>query len=91
MLGGAEAAAAAQEVNVHRLGNLTITAYNSTLGNKSFADKRDRTDAKGLFIGYRNGLALNKSLATKESWTVADIETRTKELTEQAAARFPII
>lgn len=91
MLGGAEAAAAAQEVNVHRFGNLTITAYNSTLGNKSFADKRDRTDAKDLFIGYRNGLALNKSLATKESWTVADIETRTKELTEQAAARLPLV
>jgi hypothetical protein len=91
MLGGSEAAAAAQEENVHRLGNLTITAYNSTLSNKSFADKRDRTDAKGRFIGYRNGLALNESLATKESWTVADIETRTKELTEQAAARFPLV
>ena len=46
MLGGAEAAAAAQEADVHRLGNLTITAYNSTLGNKSFADKRDRTDSQ---------------------------------------------
>ena len=91
MLGGAEAAAAAQEENVHRLGNLTITAYNSTLGNKSFADKRDRTDAKGRFIGYRNGLTLNESLVTKESWTVSDIETRTKELAERAAARFPLV
>ena len=90
MLGGAEAAAKAQEADVHRLGNLTITAYNSTLGNKSFADKRDRTDTKGRFIGYRNGLALNKSLAAKESWTVADIETRTRELAERAAARFPL-
>ena len=91
MLGGAEAAAVAQAENVHRLGNLTITAYNSTLGNKSFAEKRDRTDAKGRFIGYRNGLALNKSLATKESWTAADIETRTRELAERAAARFPLV
>lgn len=91
MLGGAEAAAEAQEADVHRLGNLTITAYNSTLGNKSFADKRDRTDAEGRYIGYRNGLALNKSLASKESWTVADIETRTTELAEQAAARFPLV
>jgi hypothetical protein len=89
MLGGAEAAAVAQEKDVHRLGNLTITAYNSTLGNKSFADKRDRTDGKGRFIGYRNGLALNESLATKKSWTVADIEARTTKLAEQAAARFP--
>jgi hypothetical protein len=91
MIGGAEAAALAQEVDVHRLGNLTITAYNSTLGNKSFADKRDRTDAKSRFIGYRNGLALNESLATKESWTVADIETRTRELAERADARFPLV
>ena len=91
MLGGAEAAAAAQEADVHRLGNLTITAYNSTLGNKSFADKRDRTDSKGRFIGYRNGLALNATLATKEAWTVADIETRTMELAEQVIARFALV
>ena len=91
MLGGAEAAAAAQEADVHRLGNLTITAYNSTLGNKSFADKRDRTDSKGRFIGYRNGLALNATLATKEAWTVADIETRTMELAERVIARFALV
>ena len=91
MLGGAEAAAAAQEADVHRLGNLTITAYNSTLGNKSFADKRDRTDSKGHPIGYRNGLALNATLATKKAWTVADIETRTMELAEQVIARFPLV
>ena len=90
MLGGAEAAAAAQQVDVHRLGNLTITAYNSTLGNKSFAEKRDRTDPQGRFIGYRNGLALNQQLATKESWTVEDIEDRTKALAEKVIARFPL-
>jgi hypothetical protein len=90
MLGGADAAAAAQEADVHRLGNLTITAYNSTLGNKSFTDKRDRTDAQGRSIGYRNGLALNETLATKEAWTVADIETRTTDLAERVIARFPL-
>jgi hypothetical protein len=90
MLGGADAAAAAQEAYAHRLGNLTITAYNSTLGNKSFADKRDRTDSKGRFIGYRNGLALNATLATKEAWTTADIETRTRQLAEQVIARFAL-
>jgi hypothetical protein len=90
MLGGAEAAAAAQEVDVHRLGNLTITAYNSTLGNKSFAEKRDRTDTKGRSIGYRNGLALNAALAAKKAWTVADIEERTAELAGLVIARFPL-
>ena len=90
MLGGAEAAVAAQVADVHRLGNLTITAYNSTLGNKSFSDKRDRTDNKGHFIGYRNGLELNATLATKQAWTVADIEMRTMQLAEQVVGRFPL-
>lgn len=90
MLGGAEAAAAAQVSDVHRLGNLTITAYNSTLGNKSFAEKRDRTDPQGRYIGYRNGLALNQHLATKESWTVEDIKDRTSALAEKVVARFPL-
>jgi Protein of unknown function DUF262/Protein of unknown function (DUF1524) len=46
MLGGAKAAAAAQEVDVHRLGNLTITAYNSTLGNKSLRTNATRLTPK---------------------------------------------
>lgn len=90
MLGGAEAAAAAQEVDVHRLGNLTITAYNSTLSNKGFEEKRDRTDSKGRPIGYKNGLALNAQLAEKEAWTVADIGARTSALADKVIARFPI-
>jgi Uncharacterized conserved protein len=90
MLGGAEAAAAAQETHVHRLGNLTITAYNSTLGNKSFIEKRDRVDARGNHIGYRNGLSLNADLATRETWTVADIDARTKKLVDKVLWRFPL-
>lgn len=91
MLGGAAAAAAAQEVDVHRLGNLTITAYNSTLGNKSFPEKRDRTDARGNSIGYRNGLALNADLADRKTWTVADIVERTTKLADKVLARFPVV
>lgn len=89
MLGGAELAAQAQEVDVHRLGNLTITAYNSTLSNKSFAEKRDRTDSQGRAIGYRNGLKLNEQLAGKDSWTVADISARTSKLADLVVERFP--
>lgn len=40
MLGGKEVAAQVQEEHRHRLANLTITAYNSSLGNKSFVEKR---------------------------------------------------
>jgi len=90
MLGGAVAAATAQEVDVHRLGNLTITAYNSTLSNKSFLEKRDRKDSQGRWIGYRNGLKLNEELATMQSWTVPDILGRTSQLADQVTARFEL-
>ncbi len=90
MLGGVDAARTAQEQAVHRLGNLTITAYNSTLSNKAFEEKRDRTDAKGRFIGYRNGLSLNAGLAGKEAWTVEDIDERTRELADLVVQRFAL-
>lgn len=88
MLGGAEAAAAAQQVDVHRLGNLTITAYNSTLSNKGFIEKRDRVDSQGRFIGYKNGLALNASLASRDRWSVSDIAARTTDLANKVHERF---
>lgn len=90
MLGGEEIAAQEQEKHKHRLGNLTITAYNSNLGNKSFPEKRDRQDAKGRYIGYRNGLALNATLETRDSWTGDDIERRTQELASKVLSRFPL-
>ena len=89
-LGGPEAAAEAQSRFVHTLGNLTITGFNSTLGNQSFQRKRDRTDQQGRAIGYRNGLALNAELAEKETWTSADIEARTARLVERALERFAL-
>ncbi|MBU8743231.1 DUF262 domain-containing HNH endonuclease family protein [Micrococcus luteus] len=90
MLGGKEVAAQVQEEHRHKLGNLTITAYNSNLGNKSFVEKRDRQDAKGLPIGYKNGFSLNADLASRESWTAEDIEARTKVLADKVIERFPL-
>lgn len=90
MLGGEGIASDVQEEHRHRLGNLTITAYNSNLGNKSFPEKRDRTDSKGRLIGYRNGLSLNSELATRETWAAADIEERTEALAERVLMRFPL-
>lgn len=90
MLGGADVAHKVQEEYKHRLGNLTITAYNSNLGNKSFLEKRDRQDSKGRYIGYRNGLSLNAELVTRASWVSDDIERRTHELASKVMARFPL-
>lgn len=79
-----------QESYVHRLGNLTITGFNQSLGNRSFIDKRDRTDRQGRPVGYKNSLKLNEDLATAESWSVAQIEARTKKLVDQTMALFSL-
>lgn len=69
-----------QSLYVHTFGNLTITAYNSTLSNKSFEEKRDRKDNSGKYIGYRNGLNLNADVFDKEAWTVDIIKERTDKM-----------
>lgn len=70
-----------REDYTHKIGNLTITGYNSTLGNKSFEEKRDRKSKDGQrFIGYKNGLEINKEIAEKEQWTIEDIQKRTDDL-----------
>ncbi|MBO8143578.1 MAG: DUF262 domain-containing protein [Thermodesulfobacterium sp.] len=79
-----------QEKCAHKLGNLTLTAYNPNLSNFSFVKKRDRKDDRGNYIGYKNGLYLNKKLAEKDNWTISDIEERTKELVKEALKLFAI-
>ena len=79
-----------QEKCAHKLGNLTLTAYNPNLSNFSFIKKRDRKDDKGNYIGYKNGLYLNKKLAEKDNWTISDIEERTKELVKEALELFVV-
>lgn len=73
---------------VHKLGNLTISGYNSSLGNFSFEQKRDRTNKDGKFIGYKNGLEINQELALKDNWTVKDITTRTEKLVNDISTMF---
>jgi len=85
-----ERARGLREQHVHKLGNLTVTGYNSKLGNKSFPEKRDRKDAAGKPVGFKNGLYLNAELREKEAWTVADIEARTSVLVEEAMTLFAI-
>jgi len=79
-----------RDAYAHRLGNLTITGYNSKLGNKSFEDKRDRKDANGSYVGYKNGLFLNKDLRGAKAWTVKDIDSRTQALVSEAMRLFAL-
>ena len=76
---------------VHKLGNLTITGYNSALSNYSFEQKRDRINKDGKYIGYKNGLEINHELAIKDKWTVQDIEERSERLVKEVAEMFSFI
>ena len=86
--GDAELAEEYRQSYVHCLGNLTISGYNSTLGNKSFEDKKDRVDNQGRKVGYNNGLYLNESLIEQDSWSVQQIEARTSKLVTEVMGRY---
>ncbi|NLA64887.1 MAG: DUF262 domain-containing protein [Leucobacter sp.] len=90
MLGGSEAATSAHEQYRHHLGNLTITGYNSSLGQRSFTAKRDHQDKQGNWIGYRNQLNLNSDLAQQETWGVQEIQERSSRLAAEVLARYPL-
>ncbi len=89
--GDKEEAKRLQERYVHKLGNLTLTGYNSNLSNLSFDKKRDRKDKSGKAIGYKNKLYLNNeiySLSKKDKWTIEDIEKRTQILIDESLKLF---
>jgi uncharacterized protein with ParB-like and HNH nuclease domain len=78
------------DIYAHKLGNLTMTGYNSTLSNLSFEKKRDRTDKQGKYVGYKNNLSINEDLANKEKWTIEDIQQRTDKLVEQLLVMYKL-
>lgn len=90
MVGGGDRnlAQAIQAECVHKLGNLTLTGYNSKLGNMPFAEKRDRKDRGENYVGYRSGLNLNEDLVNVDHWTKEQIETRTDKLVRLALDAF---
>lgn len=92
MLADGDAAAAAdiRDRWAHRLGNLTLSGYNSALGKMDFLRKRDRKNDKGDHIGYRNGLYLNQELAMRDDWTESAMEERTTRLTREVLGLFDL-
>jgi hypothetical protein len=89
--GDANLAEQHRQTYAHCLGNLTISGYNSALGNKSFAEKQSRTDSQGREVGYNNGLYLNHALAAEDSWTVEKLEARTMQLVQEVQAKYPLV
>lgn len=74
----------------HKIGNLTMTGYNSSLGNKKFFDKKDRYDSKREKIGYNNGLSLNEYVYAQSAWYISNIVERTKDLADEIITSLEI-
>ena len=66
---------------VHTLGNLTLTAYNSELGDLPFATKRER-------LG-QSGVAMNQGIKAQERWGKPQIQARCDEFTDRAIRIWP--
>ena len=67
------------ETWLHRIANLTLTAYNSKYSNNTFAEKRDMQN------GFRDsGIRMNQRIAQKQSWTLTELEERNDQLQQRA-------
>lgn len=88
--GDKEAAKQIRKDYVHKLGNLTLTGYNSNLSNLSLEKKQERKNSEGKYIGFKNGLTINESIRTTKTWTKEDIQARTKELVAKAIKIFKL-
>ncbi|MBN1243328.1 MAG: DUF262 domain-containing protein [Spirochaetales bacterium] len=73
-----------QETWLHRLGNLTLTGYNSEYSDHSFDDK------KSIAGGFNDSpLRLNRFMREQARWTKVEIEARGKALAKQATRVWP--
>ena len=77
-----------QEMWLHTLGNLTLTAYNSDYSDRAFTEKRDMLDApeKGL---KQSPLKLNQGLGILEMWNEDTIKARAAKLAEIGVGVWP--
>ncbi|HEY2409926.1 MAG TPA: DUF4268 domain-containing protein [Polyangiaceae bacterium] len=66
---------------LHTLGNLTLTSYNSELGNASYADKRTRYATSHI--------ELNRHFAAVNRWNAESMERRAQVLGDVALAMWP--
>ncbi len=73
------------ETWLHRLANLTLTAYNSKYSNSAFRDKRDMP--KGF---DKSGLRMNTWVAKQDKWTLDELEARSNMLMQEAVQIWAI-
>ncbi len=64
---------------LHRIANLTLTAYNARYSNSSFAEK------KTMENGFKDsGIRMNAWIARKDKWTLDELLERSAYLTQRA-------
>lgn len=68
-----------QKAKLHTIGNLTLTAYNSEMSDRSFIEKKTM---KGGFM--ESALRLNAYVVMQNDWGLSQIEERAAILTEKA-------
>ena len=73
------------EAWLHRIANLTLTAYNSKYSNNSFDEK------KKMKNGFADsGIRMNTYIASKDKWTLAELEDRNSHLMAKALEIWPL-
>ena len=75
-----------QQKWLHRLGNLTLTGYNSTYSDRSFAEKKT---IPGGFA--ESSVRLNKSVRDQNVWATREMTTRGEELSWRTLKVWPVL
>lgn len=69
---------------LHRLANLTLTAYNPEYSNRSFSEKRDMEN------GFRDsGIRMNRWIGAQKQWGEEELQVRNEFLRQQALKIWP--
>ena len=75
-----------QQQWLHRLGNLTLTGYNSKYQDRPFDEKK--TISRGF---NESSVRLNKFVREQSVWTEVEMERRGRELAERALSIWPAL
>lgn len=75
---------------VHKIGNLTLTGYNSQLSIMSLEKKQNKKNSEGKYIGFKNGLHINEAIKDVKNWKEKDIVSRTNDLVKKALEIFKL-
>lgn len=74
-----------QEKYLHTLGNLTLTAYNSELGDKPFGEKKEK-----LSEAHTKVVKLYEDVKSCDVWNEKSIQTRADNLSKNIVRLFPV-